>query len=121
MKKLLVMVGILGLGAFFVACDNGKTELQFTNSDLSSDNINTIVWEADGTTWNKTGGYARTEDTESKEVSSTSTAGTVICQLPPTDSSSNWVNANVYFPETTNKSLSIKSGSSNKYTLEATY
>jgi len=114
MKKLLVLACVLGLGAFFVAC-SGKTELQFTNG-ASAGPINDILWSADGTTWTKTSGYAIDSDTESKTVSDSSTSGTVTCKVDK--GTGDFVNATVLFPDG-NSSLSIKSGSANKYTLQA--
>jgi hypothetical protein len=115
MKKILLMSSALLLATFFVAC-TGKTELQFTNSNSSTGHINNIVWADGDATWvNGINGYARNSDTDAKEV--TLTSGTVTCQVETSDGNHNFVGAIVIIDG--NSSLSIKSGASNKYTLQA--
>jgi hypothetical protein len=115
MKKFIVMISALAITAFFAAC-NGKTELQFTNSPDTQTKINSIVWEKDNTIWEKPDGYDMKEDTESKEVSTT--VSRVSCSIWDSNSLKFIDNATVIFPDG-GDSLSLKSGSSNKYVLKA--
>ena len=116
MKKFIVMAFALVISTFFVAC-SGKTELQFTNSANSFGNINEINWASDDTIWTQTGGWAVKDDTDSKEV--TKTVGYVTC-LVDNGGDGNYNKATVSF-DGKGDSLSITSGSANKYTLEATF
>ncbi len=114
MKRLvpfMMIASVVGM----VACGSGTTELQFTNSNVSQGAINDIVWANGDQTWNSGTGYSIGSDTESKEVDARN--GDVECLV---DDGAAFIAADVYFPQTNSSSLSLKEGSSNKYTLEAT-
>ncbi|HSV97530.1 MAG TPA: hypothetical protein VLM75_11440 [Spirochaetota bacterium] len=114
MKKLMVCMMMAAM-AGVVACGSGTTELQFTNSNDSIGTINDIIWAGGDQTWNSGTGYAVGTDTESKEVDARN--GEVECSVDP---GTGYVAADVFFPETISAALSLKEGSSNKYTLKAT-
>ena len=113
MKRLMTFMMMVAVAAI-VACGSGTTELQFTNSNDSIGAINDIVWADGDQTWNSGTGYNIGSDTESKEVDNRN--GEVECSVDP---GGGYANATVYFSATNSSSLSLKEGSSNKYTLRA--
>jgi heat shock protein HslJ len=118
MKKILILAIAVSAAAFIGCGSSNNTELSFTNSNNSDGAINDIVWNTNEVTWSQTNGYARNTTTESKEVSSTT--GSVGCNVII---GSDVIAADVTFPDNTSgtgSGLSLKDGSSNNYTLQAT-
>ena len=115
--KRMSMISILLFVAslLWISCNEDETtELAWINGEGSTGAINDIIWGDDDAIWAKTNGYAKGDQTESKEVNQL--AGEVACTA---DTGEEFVEANVTIEGIESSALTLDEGESYVYTLSA--
>jgi len=116
MKRLVILLFVLGAVAFMASCGSEVTEVAWKNDSGSEDKINEILWNSGEVVWNAADGFAPgSSPTESKEVASS--AGKVNCSIWDTGVGAYKTDPQIQVNGSSNTSLILSEGSSNTYTL----